>query len=425
MTSSAEELQARARFSPRPLPSRPTPQMGYLLVESLPPAARVRLPLNLCLILDRSSSMRGERLYYVKQAALHLLQLLHPKDRFALVVFDDRAEVLVPSQPAGERPQVIRAAIESLEAQGGTEMAAGLERGFQEILRAQREVEHGIHRILLLTDGRTYGDEEKCVRLVERLQDLGIGITVFGVGEDWNEDLLETLVAWGDGRSYFLESPGEIPMAFAREMHRLTAPGARSVRLELRWPRRMELQMQNAYRILPEIRSLPSEVSEPHRVRWFLGDWPQGERWAFLFFLVLPPLEKGRALSLTVRLEGRLPEGDPLSWEAGVLVEAASPNVTPEVDTDVLHAVRQASFYQAQLQAWEDLKAGNVAQATRKLELLATHLLRTGEEDLARTVAEEARRIQVQGKASPRGTKRILYGTRQLATHLWDAFEET
>ena len=40
-----------------------------------------RSPLNLSLVLDRSGSMQGEKLHFVKQAASHVLDLLGPQDR--------------------------------------------------------------------------------------------------------------------------------------------------------------------------------------------------------------------------------------------------------------------------------------------------------------------------------------------------------
>ncbi len=57
-----------------------------------------RSPLNLALILDRSGSMQGEKLEFVKQAARHVVELLEEKDRVALVDYDDSVRVLFPSQ---------------------------------------------------------------------------------------------------------------------------------------------------------------------------------------------------------------------------------------------------------------------------------------------------------------------------------------
>ncbi|MCQ3980775.1 MAG: hypothetical protein DPW09_45830, partial [Anaerolineae bacterium] len=44
-----------------------------------------RLPLNLSLIIDRSGSMSGDKLEYVKEAAIHALRVLTESDRAAVV----------------------------------------------------------------------------------------------------------------------------------------------------------------------------------------------------------------------------------------------------------------------------------------------------------------------------------------------------
>lgn len=73
------------------------------------------VPLNLCLILDHSGSMKGRPLETVKQAAQGLVDRLAPGDRLSVVVFDHRAKVLVPNQ-AINNPDQIKQQIERLAA---------------------------------------------------------------------------------------------------------------------------------------------------------------------------------------------------------------------------------------------------------------------------------------------------------------------
>ncbi|MBI1882031.1 MAG: hypothetical protein HYR94_27965, partial [Chloroflexi bacterium] len=54
-----------------------------------PPRQSDRLPLNLGLIIDRSGSMSGDKLEYVKEAAIHALRLLTEGDRASVVIYDD------------------------------------------------------------------------------------------------------------------------------------------------------------------------------------------------------------------------------------------------------------------------------------------------------------------------------------------------
>lgn len=56
------------------------------------------VPLNLCLILDHSGSMKGRPLETVKQAACELVQQLSVGDRLSIVAFDHRATLLLPTK---------------------------------------------------------------------------------------------------------------------------------------------------------------------------------------------------------------------------------------------------------------------------------------------------------------------------------------
>ena len=58
-------------------------QLLYVLLEATPEgsvAQLPKLPLNLCLVIDRSSSMRGERLTQVKEAAGRIIDQLGQND---------------------------------------------------------------------------------------------------------------------------------------------------------------------------------------------------------------------------------------------------------------------------------------------------------------------------------------------------------
>ena len=78
-------------------------QLLYALVhlstqtpESPPPA----VPLNLCLILDRSTSMQGERIDTLKSASISLIRQLSSKDTISVVTFSDRSEGSLHCRPA-------------------------------------------------------------------------------------------------------------------------------------------------------------------------------------------------------------------------------------------------------------------------------------------------------------------------------------
>jgi len=114
-----------------------------------------RLPLNLCLVLDRSTSMQGVRLQQVKEATHRIIDYLQPIDTFSLVVFSDRSEVLLPGQQDIDKA-LAKSVASTIQPSGGTEMLQGLLAGLKEI-QANR-TENAVNHIILLTDGQTYGD---------------------------------------------------------------------------------------------------------------------------------------------------------------------------------------------------------------------------------------------------------------------------
>ncbi|MCK5646580.1 MAG: DnaJ domain-containing protein, partial [Anaerolineales bacterium] len=106
------------------------PQVHYLLLDilSAPDLPAVRAPINLTIVIDRSTSMQGQRLDQVRSATLTILEGLNPSDSASIVSFSDRAEVIVTPQQAKEM-SVARARLSLLQAGGGTEIGQGLQLG--------------------------------------------------------------------------------------------------------------------------------------------------------------------------------------------------------------------------------------------------------------------------------------------------------
>src|SRR5262245_29867104 len=256
------------------------PQLLYVLLEAAPEglAAQLpKLPLNLCLVIDRSSSMRGDRLSQVKDAAGKIIDQLSQDDYFSLVVFNDRADVVVPAQRVADKSDLKRA-VGTVEAAGGTEMANGLGLALQEIQKPM--LSRGISRLLLLTDGRTYGDESRCVEIARRAQNRGIGLTALGIGTEWNEDLLETMTARENSRAQYIASAQEITTVFTDELKRMHSIFAQKVHLQI--AARPGGMVRALDRVRPFISSIP--VAEEADLRWgaSLGDWPGSDGKAVL-----------------------------------------------------------------------------------------------------------------------------------------------
>jgi len=76
------------------------PQLAYMLLEVSPNEDKEKLPtppLNICLLLDRSTSMQGDKMDMVKATAIQLLRNLRQEDVLSVVAFSDFAEVIIPA----------------------------------------------------------------------------------------------------------------------------------------------------------------------------------------------------------------------------------------------------------------------------------------------------------------------------------------
>lgn len=387
------------------------------LVQQLP-----KLPLNICLLIDRSSSMRGERLAQVKDAAGRIVDQLGQDDYFSLVVFNDRADVVVPAQRVLKKPD-LKAAIGQIEAAGGTEMAHGMALALQEIQRPL--LTRGVSRMLLLTDGRTYGDESRCVEIARRGQSRGVGLTALGVGTEWNEDLLETMTANENSRAQYIATAQDVVTVFADEIKRLHAIFAQQVQL------RVEARPGALVRSLDQVRPFiaPVAIVEESERRWAanLGDWPDTGTQGFLLEVVAPALPVGDQPLLKLTLRYSLPAANLRDQvrEEVIRVSVRPPDtVAYQVDATVKHWLERLVAYRLQASAWKHAAEGRVQEASERLQMAGTRLLNAGNAALAHTLQQEATRMLRSGAASEEGRKRIRFGTRGLMGRVADENEQ-
>lgn len=410
------DIQLHVSLSKGTLPRCKEAQLVYVLVEAIPQgatAARSRLPLNLCLVLDRSSSMRGERLLHVKEAARRIVDQMESSDYFSLITFNDRAQVVIPAQRVSDKSK-LKNLIGTVEAAGGTEMATGLDMAVREIDHAL--LMNSINHIILLTDGRTYGDESACVQIVRRAQDRGTGLTALGVGEEWNEDLLETMAARENSHTQYIASTLDITQVFADEVKRMHSIFAQKVQFLVEG--RSDCTLRSLDRVLPFIAPLP--LQEEHNLRWLskLGDWPSTDTHAFLLEVVVPPLAPGNQQILHLILRYDMPgvqaQGQQQEKAVSLKIQASDEVSESSVDSTVKHWLERLTAYRLQDRAWKNVAAGSVREAAQQLQMAGTRLFGVGEADLAQTVQDEATRLLQSGNTSAKGRKRIKYGTRGL-----------
>jgi Ca-activated chloride channel family protein len=397
-------------YSRQNLLKQDEPQLIYALLELAPPAdlgAIPTPPLNLCLALDRSTSMQGLNMDIVKSTAIQILRRMRPHDTFSVVAFSDRAEVVIPAVRNTDLTKM-EARIQMLQTSGGTELFQGLESGFNQIAPFADKAH--INHIILLTDGRTYGDEQPCRDLATQAAEKGIGISGLGIGSDWNDSLLDELASKTGGSSMYVSRPEDIQQLLLEKFNRLWQTYAEESRLEFRCGKGVELRY--AFRIRPETGLLSAESP------LLFGPILRNDSTKILMeFLIQPEVCQENAVML---LDGKLalqistlPVKPPM-----VNLRLARP-VSTSIDLnppphEILDALSLLTLYRMQEQARLEVAAGEYDQASVHLQRLATHLITQGKQQLAQTALVEATHIVNHKAYSKEGDKKIKYGTRAL-----------
>ncbi len=202
------------------------------------PESKDKLPLNISLVLDRSGSMASERkLEYAKKAAEFVVENLSSKDHFSLVVYDDEVKTLSQSAKVSNK-QPIKNRIELIEAGNTTNLSGGMLQGYHEVKTTFGE--KAVNRVLLLSDGLAnegITDPKELQKIVQgRSTEQGISLSTFGVGADFNEDMMTNLAEYGSGNYYFIDNADKIPAIFAQELNGLLSVVAQNAQVEINYP---------------------------------------------------------------------------------------------------------------------------------------------------------------------------------------------
>ncbi|MGB8645466.1 MAG: VWA domain-containing protein [Anaerolineae bacterium] len=412
------------------------PQKTYALIEARPMGAQisaVQMPLNLSLVLDRSGSMKGQKIDSLRQAVHMLIDQLQPNDFISIVLFDDKVDVPLASMPAQNKQQLHDIANGIVE-RGGTQMSLGLQKGLEETHRNYNPNDpNRIHKILLLTDGMSWGDDAQILQCAQQagqsripIVALGLGlpgqnasaqgvVQGIGGGGDWNDVLLDQIAQASGGKSDLITAPQDIVKVFQSEVRSAQGSVVRNAQMLLRLS--ADVSATQVWQVVPLIQSLGGRAITPREVQVTLGDIDKNTGQQILVELVLPSKPPCRMRAAQAEVSYDVPLANVFGEKVRVdmIVEygtASTPN------PQVANLVERVVAHNLQTRALQSAQSGNTGAATQMLQAAATRLVNLGETDQANLATQEAQNLQQQGQMSSSGTKRLKYETRRFTQQL-------
>jgi Ca-activated chloride channel family protein len=414
----ANDITLTCRLNKAYLPAMNTQQLAYVLIEAVPGAsmAQVQMPLNLSLVLDKSGSMQGKKIKNLREAAKLVVDRLGPQDTISIVAFSDRKYLIAESQPVTDK-ETLKKQIDRIRDGGGTAISGGMGQGLQEL--DKELAPDRVSRMLLLTDGQTFGDEKQCKKLAETAGKKGVVVHALGLGDDWNEDLLDDIAQASGGVSDFIDSPDAIVGVFDSAVKSMQDTVVQNAQMVLRLAN--GVTPRQVWQVLPMISNLGYRPLSDRDVQVSLGELEKAQPRSMLVEMLIGARPAGRYRIAQAEVSYDVP-GLNLVGEkvkADILLDiTADAAQTKQYDAEVMNIVEKVTAFKLQTRALEDAKMGDVAGASQKLRAAATRLLQMGEEDLAQSAMEEAENLEKTGQMSARGTKKLRYETRKLTQRL-------
>ena len=351
-----------------------------------------RLPLNLCLVLDRSGSMQGKPLTTVKKAALALIEKLIPGDRISVVAFDHSAQVIVDNQEVTNLTQ-IKNQIESLRADGGTSIDKGLKLGMEEIAKGKG---NRVSQILLLTDGENeHGNNDRCLKLAKLASECNITLNTLGFGSSWNQDVLEAIADSANGSLSYVEAPEQAVNEFSRLFTRMESVGLTNAYLLLELTASVRLaELKPIAQVAPDTIELPI-IQEEGKIAVRLGDLMTDER-TVLANLYIGKLASGiqTIAKVQVRYDDPALNTNGLYSETIPVEVEVQPEYQPQINPEVQKSILTLAKYRQTQLAEAKLQQGETGAAATMLQTAAKTALQLGDRTAATVLQTSATRLQ-------------------------------
>lgn len=235
------QIEAKLEY-PGILPGSSIDNNLLIRLKTPPVVQGQRQPLVVGLAIDKSWSMKGEKIDAVLDAACSLVNWLTRVDFLTVIAYSNDVQMVQPLTNLTEKVSVTDK-IRNIQVATSTNLSGG----WLQTLRAidAKKIEGGFRRAILLTDGNpTMGlkDQEPLIQIAKDHAAQGISTTTIGVGDDFNEEMLRAIAEAGGGNFYFIDNPEHASDIFFQEFGEIGALYAQALELKVDIPQGFEFK---------------------------------------------------------------------------------------------------------------------------------------------------------------------------------------
>lgn len=196
------EVGLRIAAGPSPF-GRDGARLLQVCAQAGPLADKQRPPVHLTVAVDVSASMGlGGKLATAKRSLREMFAHLGERDRVSLLLFNDRDQTEITADSREDVP-VVNRLLDQVTASGGTNLAAGLQRGAS-LAMSEGSTPGALRQLVLITDGRapmSATTQGAVVGLLSELREQGLAFTAIDLSTDKDPDAdLEQLTSAAKGR---------------------------------------------------------------------------------------------------------------------------------------------------------------------------------------------------------------------------------
>ena len=162
--------------------------------------------LNICLAIDCSGSMQGQKIDQAKESALILARSLSPNEVISIVTFEGKVRVELAPTSASDQYK-IESVIRAISVGGATMLYGGIKKAHELVSKNSRS--GTVSRIVVITDGIPTDRENPMdyEKLCSSIRTEGITVSPIGIGDEYNDALLMRISDSGGGKWMHVTNP--------------------------------------------------------------------------------------------------------------------------------------------------------------------------------------------------------------------------